>query len=611
MNTPPQVLLRILNGDLQGQTFPVGAGLVVGRANTCAVFVPDGRASREHLELSFEDGRLIARDLKSHNGTFLNGVRMESSEVHPGDVVRIGTTLLGFEIAKASAESAVKVVQGSHDLEPRLVRSMDPISGPVVASRINAEDYLASLGVSQTITTDASTLQLLRKTRHFAILTEVSRALQRYSDLQESLPGILDLVLQVLRADAASVVLLDDEGRLVPNLMREREDRVGVQVETFRSGEISEARVISKTIADKVLKERCAVITADASTDERFATADSVVINNVRSLMVVPILVSDEMLGFVEFENRRSVSAFDETDLHFASVMGSMVGIALNHLRMQQSRERVIQQLQAARDQLLATQQRLIIAERMGTLGRLASGIAHEVKNHLSPLLLADLIAHKYPEDSEICEASEMMLEAQRRILGLVDEIRQFAGGGRGSVQLAPCDLSDLVNGVLRFITCDRSMQSVHIRAEHRQEPLVNVDSGRIRQVLINLIRNASEAMGGQGTIEVVVDASSHAATVSVRDSGPGIPKDVQDRIFEPFFTTKGERGLGLGLDISRQIIRAHGGSLVFTSTLGVGSEFSVILPMQQDSDADEPRDSAPEFSDLATDAGHMRFPTS
>jgi two-component system NtrC family sensor kinase len=150
----------------------------------------------------------------------------------------------------------------------------------------------------------------------------------------------------------------------------------------------------------------------------------------------------------------------------------------------------------------------------------------------------------------------------------------------------------------------------VQIRAEHRQEPLVNIDSGRIRQVLINLIRNASEAMGGQGTIEVVVDASSHAATVTVRDSGPGIPQEVQDRIFEPFFTTKGERGLGLGLDISRQIVRAHGGSLVFTSERGVGSEFSVILPMQQDSDADEPRDTAPEFSDLATDAGHMRFPT-
>lgn len=610
MNTAPQVLLRILNGDLQGQTFPVGTGLVVGRGNTCAVFVPDGRASREHLQLRFEEGRLMAHDLKSHNGTFLNGVRIENAQVHPGDVLRIGTTLLGFELVKANGDAAVQVVSDAHAPEPRLIRSMDPISGPVAVSRLNAEDYLASLGVSQTITTDASTLQLLRKTRHFAILTEVSRALQRYSDLQESLPGILDLVLQVLRADAASVVLLDDEGRLVPNLMRERVPVDGAGVDTFRSGELGDARIISKTIADKVLKERCAIITADASSDARFASAESVVINHLRSLMVVPILVSDEMLGFVEFENRRSVNAFDETDLHFASVMGSMVGIALNHLRMQQSREQVIHQLQAARDQLLATQQRLIIAERMGTLGRLASGIAHEVKNHLSPLLLADLIAHKYPDDREICEASEMMLEAQRRILGLVDEIRQFAGGGRGSVQLAPCDLVELVNGVLRFITCDRSMQSVQIRVAHRQEPLVRIDAGRIRQVLINLIRNASEAMGGQGTIEVTVDASSEAATVTVRDHGPGIPLEVQARIFEPFFTTKGERGLGLGLDISRQIVRAHGGSLVFQSTLGEGSEFSMILPMQQEPMwADNP-DQVPEFADLTTDPGHVRLPS-
>lgn len=608
MTPAPPLHIRIRNGDLQGQLFPVGEGLIIGRATTCAVFVPDGRASREHLRLAYREGRLFATDLQSHNGTFVNGLRTTEAEVRAGDVLRIGTTLLGVEQVKASSDGAVRIISDVHQITAHVVRPADTNPSTSEGTQVNAEEYLASMGVSQTISTDINSLHLLRKTRHFAILVEVSRALQRHSDLQESLPGTIDLVLQVLRADVASIVLLDDEGRLVPHLLRERvtSDRG----DSFSSGALSESKVISKTVADMVLQDRCAVITANAAADKRFSAADSIVINNLRSLMVVPVLVNDTMLGFVEVENRRSINAFDETDLHFVSVLGSMIGIALNHLRIQQSRERVIQELQAARDQLLATQQRLLIAERMGTLGRLASGIAHEVKNHLSPLLLADLIANKYPQDKEICEASDMMIEAQRRILGLVDEIRQYAAGGRGEVRSDPCDLAEMVAGVVRFIVCDRSLQGVHIDVRVEQTPIVYIDAGRMRQVIINLIRNASEAMGGEGTVVVEVAASEEAATVSVIDQGPGIATDLQARVFEPFFTTKGERGLGLGLDISRQIVRAHGGSLGFTTEVGKGSKFSVTLPLYRESDEDADLDSPAEFEEQTTEAGGVRLPS-
>ena len=608
MTAVPPLNLRILNGDLQGQLFPVQDGLVIGRATTCAVIVPDGRASREHLRLNWRDGRLFACDLASHNGSFINGLRTNEAEVRAGDVLRIGRTLLSLEPTKSLEDGAVRIVSDVHQITPHVVRPPATEPRPALGTQVSAEAYLESMGVSRTISTDIHSLQLLRKTRHFAILVEVSRALQRHSDLHESLPGTMDLVLQVLRADVASIVLLDDEGRLMPHLQRER-----VTTESddaFRSGSLSGSKLISKTVADMVLKDRCAVITANAAADERFAAADSIVINNLRSLMVVPVLVNDAMLGFVEVENRRSINAFDETDLHFVSVLGSMIGIALNHLRIQQSRELVIQELQAARDQLLATQQRLLIAERMGTLGRLASGIAHEVKNHLSPLLLADLIAHKYPQDQEICEASDMMIEAQRRILGLVDEIRQYAAGGRGEVRSDPCDLAGLVEGVVRFIVCDRSLQGIRIDVRLQQSPIVFIDAGRMRQVIINLIRNASESMRGQGTVTVEVAASDEAATVTVIDQGPGIPVEVQSRIFEPFFTTKGEHGLGLGLDISRQIVRAHGGSLGFTTELGKGSKFSVTLPLYRESSDVPESDPIQEFQEQTTEAGGVRLPS-
>jgi len=304
-------------------------------------------------------------------------------------------------------------------------------------------------------------------------------------------------------------------------------------------------------------------------------------ISHVRSLAVVPVLVSNRLLGLIEAETCQSVNAFDESDLHMLSVLASMVGVALDHLAVSTAREQAIAELRTAQAQLLATQERLIAAERMGVLGRLASGIAHEVKNHLGPFMLADMIASKYPDDEAIQEAAQLMLEAQQRIFDLVDELREFAGGIRSHAVIQPSNLVAVVRGVVRFVHCDRSVNAHQIDVRVLAEPIVPMDAGRIRQVLINLIRNAAEASEANcGPIQITVEGDDEVAFVSVQGSGTGIPLHVQERIFEPFFTTKGDRGLGLGLDLSRQIVRAHGGSLTFATQAGVGTTFAMALPL-------------------------------
>ena len=610
--------LRVMSGDLRGQAFVVDHELVVGRATTCTVFVPDRRASREHSRFFMEDGELIVQDLGSHNGTWLNTERIERATLKLGDVVRIGVTQFAVE-AIPEDSTAVRVVTDHHPVQPRMVKPVDPISAPIDLAKMTAQDVFDSLGVGMTERfDDLPVLPLLRKTRSFAMLVEASKILQHYTDLRETLPGLLDLVLQVVQGDRAAVMLLDDKGQLIPKVVQKRTDIKGSAASrntppmSANSPGTDEAitpaqpeMVLSRTVADMVLKQRCAVITADASSDERFASADSVILSRVRSLLVVPVLVSNRLLGLIEVENHHSVNAFDENDLHLLSVLGSMLGVALDHLEVSQARERAIVELRAAQEQLLDTQQRLIASERMGAIGRLSSGIAHEVKNYLSPFMLADMIAQKYPKDQEIQEASQLMLEAQQRILGLVDEILTFASGSRAEMTIAPEDLAQVLEHVVRFVRCDRILHNADVRVTMLDRPIVPMDSGRIRQVLLNLIRNAGEAIEHRknGYVELVVRIDSRTAVVEVRDNGSGIAADVRDRVFEPFFTTKGDKGLGLGLDISRQIARAHGGALTFDSDVNFGTVFRLALPLiQQNSYVDH------EIDDMLTDPGGGRL---
>jgi signal transduction histidine kinase len=592
-------LLRAITGDLQGQVFSVETELVIGRSTTCGIFVPDRRISREHARVYFEQDKLFVEDLQSHNGVFVNGQRVARTELYNGDLIRLGMSQFSVSGLNRPDSQVVKVVHDTRPLQPRIVRPVESVQTDL--GGFVADDYFAalgmgpnSLGLDVAAETDRQLggergQQLLQRTRNFAILHEISKALQRYTDLRETMPPLLDLILQVVHGDRAAIVLLDENGNLAPKSVRYRERNATPS----DSGQLR----ISRTVADYVLAQRCAIITADASADERFSASESVMLANIRSLMVVPILVNNRLLGLIEVENNRNINGFDDNDLHLLTVVASMLGVALDHLEATQARERAMAQLQATHEQLLATQERLVVSERMGLLGRLASGIAHEVKNHLSPFMLADMIASKYPSDQEIQEAAELMLEAQQRILGLVDEIRTFAAGGARQVNIAPHDMVEIVEGVLRFVRCDRAVKAADIRFTYTDRPLVYVDAQRIRQVLINLIRNAADALPVTGGhIDIHVRSQGDDVVVEVADNGRGITAELADKVFEPFFTTKGEKGLGLGLDISRQIIQAHHGALTFESTLNVGTTFRLTVPLIQPEAAPGP------YDDMLTD---------
>jgi signal transduction histidine kinase len=217
-------------------------------------------------------------------------------------------------------------------------------------------------------------------------------------------------------------------------------------------------------------------------------------------------------------------------------------------------------------------QQRLVQSEKLAGIGRLAAGVAHEINNPLGVILGYVRLMQKRAEPGlrdELAVLADEALRCKEIVDGLLDLSRPLAPS-RERV-----DLRDACDEVVARLADARLLAGAAVVVDGRgaaeAHPL------KLRQVLANLVRNAAEAAGDGGRVEVRVRERDGAAEVEVEDSGPGLAR-ARDRLFEPFFTTK-EKGTGLGLAVSRAIARAHGGDIDAADAPGGGARFTLRLP--------------------------------
>jgi signal transduction histidine kinase len=234
--------------------------------------------------------------------------------------------------------------------------------------------------------------------------------------------------------------------------------------------------------------------------------------------------------------------------------------------------------LQMRLDELERAHDELVRAERLAAVGRVASGLAHEIGNQLALVGYAEAIRDRVV-DPEVASFADVIVAAQRRLAALVDEIKDFARGAAAGYRREPCDVAAAVEeatGILRF---DGDVKARRVNLELKKRPIGSIHRGKITQVVVNLVRNAAQASPPGGEVDVIVDEDvDGGAIIRVVDRGAGMAADVVARLGEPFFTTK-ERGSGLGLGISRRVVDEHGGRLDIRSTPGEGTEVVVTLP--------------------------------
>ncbi len=230
------------------------------------------------------------------------------------------------------------------------------------------------------------------------------------------------------------------------------------------------------------------------------------------------------------------------------------------------------------------TREKLVRSERLAAIGRLAAQITHEIRNPLSSIglnieLLGDDVAHLPGERQE--EAGQILDAVGREVARLTQITEGYLRYARlPDPEPTPGDVGDLLADLCAFNHGEAEQAGVMLELQVEDGlPKVPHDPRRMRQALLNLLKNAQEAAGKGGTVRCSAKATAAGGVrVIVEDSGPGVPDEVKERLFEPFFTTK-EKGTGLGLTLSREIVAEHGGVLSLErSSLG-GAAFIVVLP--------------------------------
>jgi two-component system NtrC family sensor kinase len=246
-----------------------------------------------------------------------------------------------------------------------------------------------------------------------------------------------------------------------------------------------------------------------------------------------------------------------------------------------------------------ALQERVQQSQKMEAVGQLAAGVAHEINN---PMSYVRSNLHSLREDwgeiraklsseqeaglgstfDDCQELIEESLEGVERTISIVRDVKEFSHNGvvdRASWQTV--QLSSLMDGALRVVA-GQAPSGVRIESVHGEATLCRCSQNQIRQVLVNLIVNAIQAVGESGHIRLETGVEDGFAFARVEDDGPGMSEAVRERLFDPFFTTKpvGE-GTGLGLSVSYEIVRKHEGQVLVQSELGSGACFEVRLPIE------------------------------
>jgi two-component system, NtrC family, sensor histidine kinase HydH len=235
--------------------------------------------------------------------------------------------------------------------------------------------------------------------------------------------------------------------------------------------------------------------------------------------------------------------------------------------------------------------QQLLQAQRLSSVGELASSIAHEFNNILTTIINSAKLGMRNTDNAEKQQAFDRIIKAGQRAATIAGGMLGFAR--KSGTHRQKCDIARLVDEVLILTEKDLSKHRIHVEKRFDSRPTAWAVPGQIEQILVNLVINARQAMttGGRLLIEVRENDAGDTVEVKVADSGVGIPPDQLRLIFEPFFTTKqpdeyGRGGTGLGLSVCRQIIEQHQGRIRVESLVGKGSTFTVKLPKRLAEDA-------------------------
>jgi signal transduction histidine kinase/pSer/pThr/pTyr-binding forkhead associated (FHA) protein len=559
------LILKIDSGPLQGQRYKCEDEIVIGRISEAEIFLPDIKVSRRHARVFRDPDNYFIVDLNSQNGTYLNGKIINSpNPLKNKDNIKIGDTDILVEVKAATID--INDENAGEDFEPLISKKITDVS--IYGMReTEMNRFFHAFDIPQT---EAS--KLLKNARDFAILYDIARTLQKNLDLNCLLKLLIESILKEIRADIGQILLPDDEsGEYIVAV--EKKIKTG-------HGKHDASQSVSRTILRWIIENKSAMISHDVSEDFRLKASKSVFGMNIRSVMAVPSISGEKIVGVIQLVNYGINYGFNEDDLDLLIVIASLMAIAVENAKLYREQTETITKLKKAQEELLATQNELVKSEQMALIGKLSAGIIHEIKNLLGPVIMGDLLLEKYGEEHLIKEHVNLLHESYSKIINLLQEMRKYATGEIESCRKEYASMNKLVDDVMNFLRFDTIVKRAKIIKKYEQDIEMLFDVEKVRQVLINVIRNSAQALHESGG-QIIIDLyrKNTDVFVEIGDTGKGIPHDNLKRIWEPFFSTKGS--VGIGLYISKKIIEQCGGEIQCLSEERIGTTMIIRLPYE------------------------------
>ncbi len=405
-----------------------------------------------------------------------------------------------------------------------------------------------------------------RRNAESQALASLARAIGGSLELDRVLAAVGDYARELLSVDRCAIFLGDDASRM------EFAYLAGPDLEGLRTGSLVDfVGFGSKALVETLRRERTLVIN-DASRDAR-ANADLARRWRTGSAIMIPLRARERLQGLL-LADRQQPSRWSASEVELAGTLAGQAALAIENARLYRESREALLRLQKAQDSMMRS-------ERLAAVGTLASGLAHEVRNPLNSITLQLVLLSRRltkledaPLRGEIASLVETTRSEIERLNQLVGEFLSLSTIDR--LSLRESDPESLLGEVVELMAPLARERNVQVTQDLAGGmPQIALDREKMKQVLINLVRNAVEAMPGGGGVVLSSRVMDGAVILSVSDTGPGIEPGLN--VFD-FFTTTKEGGTGLGLPIAHSIIEAHGGDLSYESRPGMGSTFFIKL---------------------------------
>jgi len=416
---------------------------------------------------------------------------------------------------------------------------------------------LVSLRVKPEIEVYVETVLFKRRFKYKKALKDLSEIIVSFLDEKELFKRSGRIMTKDLGAEKVSFFLLDKEKRAYTlrssqNLQRSKVKELPQQ-DPFLKWLEGEKRPVVKEVLER-------------SYDQESKKAVKSM-NSLESEVCIPLISRDQLIGIINLGNKRSGDMYSHEDLDLLTHFATQASVALENARLYQEMQR--------------TQQLMRRTDRLSSLGSLTAGLAHEIRNPLVTVkTFLDLVPERHKDKEFRGNFLKLTIAELERITKLVSDLLEFAKPKNPKFRRS--NINQVIEEIVPLIKLEATKRDIAIETNLRDTPQAKLDADRMKQVFLNILLNAIEAIKAHGKISITSrDIRKNGAVyvqVEIADTGKGIPKKLAEQIFDPFFTTK-ERGSGLGLAIAHQIVEDHHGFIEVESMPKKGTTFFINIP--------------------------------